>query len=125
VPFVRHIGATSYEHYPEPFQRPVKRDYRIPLNSVFGDRSDIHTVEIAKDVMPTIGLHAIRLPSGSATVVSGTVRVAIGAVHLTVAGTWCGCKLLAMQTGILLAPGRAVRCEHALRQAAARHGCHG
>ena len=47
----------------------------------------MHSVEIAKDVMPTIGLHAIRLPSGATTerlhetannlyaVVAGTVRV--------------------------------------------------
>jgi gentisate 1,2-dioxygenase len=91
VPFVRHIGATSFEHYPEPFQRPVERDptYRIPLGTVVGGRSDMHTVEIAKDVMPTIGLHAIRLPRGSATptlnetannlyaVVSGVVRAVV------------------------------------------------
>ena len=91
VPFVRHIGATSFEHYPGSFQRPVERDstYRIPLNAVFAERSDMRTVEIAKDVMPTIGLHAIRLPSGSATamlhesannlyaVVSGAVRAVV------------------------------------------------
>jgi gentisate 1,2-dioxygenase len=91
VPFVRHIGATSFEHYPEPFQRPVERDptYRIPLGTVLGGRSDMHTVEIAKDVMPTIGLHAIRLPGGCATptlnetannlyaVVSGVVRAVV------------------------------------------------
>ncbi len=91
VPFVRHIGATSFEHYPEPFQRPVERDptYRIPLGTVLGERSDMHSVEIAKDVMPTIGLHVIRLPAGIATamlnesannlyaVVSGAVRVVV------------------------------------------------
>ena len=49
----------------------------------------MHSVEIAKDVMPTIGLHAIRLPSGAATeklhetanniygVVAGTVRATV------------------------------------------------
>jgi gentisate 1,2-dioxygenase len=91
VPFVRHIGATSFEHYPEPFQRPVQLDetYRIPLRTVLGERSNMHTVEIAKDVMPTIGLHAIRLPGGCATamlnetannlyaVVSGAVRAVV------------------------------------------------
>jgi gentisate 1,2-dioxygenase len=54
----------------------------------------MHSVEIAKDVMPTIGLHAMRLPSGAATeklretanniyaVVSGTVRATIdGQAH--------------------------------------------
>jgi gentisate 1,2-dioxygenase len=49
----------------------------------------MHSAEIARDAMPTIGLHAIRLPSGTATerqhetanniyaVVSGTVRATI------------------------------------------------
>jgi gentisate 1,2-dioxygenase len=91
VPFVRHIGAESFEHYPEPFQQPVERDstFRIPLGTVTGDQSGTHTAEIAKDVMPTIGLHAIRLASGSATatlhetannlyaVVSGAVRAVV------------------------------------------------
>jgi len=49
----------------------------------------MHSVEIAKDIMPTIGLHAIRLTSDTVTerlnetannlyaVVTGTVRAAI------------------------------------------------
>jgi gentisate 1,2-dioxygenase len=100
VPFVRHIGATSFEHYPEPFQRPVERDstYRIPLNTIFGERSDMRAVEIAKDVMPTIGLHAIRLPSGSATAMlhesaNNLYAVVSGAVLAAVEGqpdTWFG-----------------------------------
>jgi gentisate 1,2-dioxygenase len=91
VPFVRHMEATLFEPHPETFQRPTERDstFRILLPTVLRDRSGMHTVEIAKDVMPTIGLHAIRLPSGTDTmklhesannlyaVISGTVRATI------------------------------------------------
>jgi gentisate 1,2-dioxygenase len=89
VPFVRHIEATFFEHHPEAFHRPIERDsaFRIPLATALAGQTGMHSVEIAKDVMPTIGLHAIRLPSGAATerlhetanniyaVVTGTVRV--------------------------------------------------
>jgi gentisate 1,2-dioxygenase len=91
VPFVRHVEATFFEPHPEAFQRPTERDsaLRIPLATVLAGRTGMHSVEIARDVMPTIGLHAIRLPSGAATeklretanniyaVVSGTVRATI------------------------------------------------
>jgi gentisate 1,2-dioxygenase len=91
VPFVRHVEAMFFEHYPEEFQRPTERDsaFRIPLATVLAGRTGMHSIEIAKDVMPTIGLHAMRLPSGTATeelhetanniyaVVSGTVRATI------------------------------------------------
>jgi gentisate 1,2-dioxygenase len=91
VPFVRHIEATFFEHHPEAFQRPTQRDsaFRIPLATILADQIGMHSVEIAKDTMPTIGLHAIRLPSGAVTeklhetanniyaVVSGTVRAAL------------------------------------------------
>ncbi len=91
VPFVRNIGATFFEHQPDEFQRPSERDtaFRIPLAGVMADGTGMQSVEIAKDVMPTIGLHAMRLPSGAATeklnetansiyaVVAGTVRVTI------------------------------------------------
>jgi gentisate 1,2-dioxygenase len=91
VPFVRHMGATFFEPHPDEFQRPTQRDLalRIPLVTVLANQTGMYSVEIAKDVMPTIGLHAIRLPSGAVTeklhetannlyaVVSGTVRAAI------------------------------------------------
>lgn len=91
VPFVRHMEATFFEPHPDAFQRPIERDsaFRIPLTAVLANQTGMHSVEIAKDVMPTIGLHAIRLPSGTATeklhetannlyaVVSGTVRTTI------------------------------------------------
>jgi gentisate 1,2-dioxygenase len=88
VPFVRHVEAMFFEHHPDAFQRPTQRDstYRIPLGTVLADQTGMYSVEIAKDVMPTIGLHAIRLSSGAVTerlhqtannlyaVASGTVR---------------------------------------------------
>ena len=91
VPFVRHVEATFFEAHPDAFQRPTQRDsaFRIPLATVLANQSGMHSVEIAKDVMPTIGLHAIRLPSGAVTeslhqtannlyaVVSGTVRTTV------------------------------------------------
>ena len=90
-PSCGHVEATFFEPHPEAFQRPTERDsaFRIPLATVLAGRAGMHSVEIAKDVMPTIGLHAIRLPSGTATenlretanniyaVVSGTVRATI------------------------------------------------
>ena len=91
VPFVRHVEATFFEPHPEAFQRPTERDsaFRIPLGEALAYGAGTRSVEIAKDVMPTIGLHAIRLPSGAATeklhetanniyaVVTGTVRATI------------------------------------------------
>ncbi len=91
VPFVRHVEATFFEHHPDAFQRPTQRDsgFRIPLTAILANQTGMHNVEIAKDVIPTIGLHAIRLPSGAVTeklletanniyaVVSGTVRANI------------------------------------------------
>jgi gentisate 1,2-dioxygenase len=91
VPFVRHVEANFFEHHPDAFQRPTQRDsaFRIPLATVLATGTGIQSVEIAKDVMPTIGLHAIRLPSGAVTeklhetannlyaVVSGSVRATI------------------------------------------------
>jgi gentisate 1,2-dioxygenase len=91
VPFVRHVEATFFEHHPDAFRRPTQRDsaFRIPLATVLATGTGIQSVEIAKDVMPTIGLQAIRLPSGAVTeklhetannlyaVASGTVRATI------------------------------------------------
>jgi gentisate 1,2-dioxygenase len=91
VPFVRHIEATFFEHHPDAFQRPTQRDstFRIPVASVLAAEGGLQNVEIAQGVLPTIGLHAIRLPHGSSTeglretannlyaVVTGTVRAII------------------------------------------------
>jgi gentisate 1,2-dioxygenase len=91
VPFVRHVEAMFFEHHPDAFQRPTQRNsaFRIPLATVRANQAGVCSVEIAKDVMPTIGLHAIRLPHGAATeklhetannlyaVANGTVRATI------------------------------------------------
>jgi gentisate 1,2-dioxygenase len=91
VPFVWHVEAAFFEHRPEAFQRPTQRRsaLRIPLGEAFGAGAGTRSVEIAKDVTPTIGMHAIQLPAGDATekpretanniyaVVSDTVRAAI------------------------------------------------
>jgi gentisate 1,2-dioxygenase len=111
VPFVRHIEATFFEHHPDAFQRPVERDaaFRIPLATALAGRTDMHSTEIAKDVMPTIGLHAIRLPSGSVTeklhetanniyaVVTGTVRATIDgqADEVLARGDWPCLRVMA------------------------------
>ena len=87
---MRQVEATFFEHHPEVFQRPTERDstFRIPLVTVLAGRTGMRG-RIAKDVMPTIGLHAIRLPSDTVTenlhetanniyaAVSGTVRATI------------------------------------------------
>ena len=86
-----HVEPTFFEHRPEAFQRPTQRRsaLRIPLGEAFGAGAGTRSVEIAKDVTPTIGMHAIQLPAGDATekpretanniygVVSDTVRAAI------------------------------------------------
>ena len=59
--FVRHVEATFFEPHPEAFQRPTERDsaFRITLATAPAGRTGMHSVEIARNVMPTIGLHAI------------------------------------------------------------------
>ena len=66
---MRHIEATFFEPHPDAFQRPTERDsaFRIPLARVLADQTGTHSIEIAKDMMPTIGLHAMRLSSGTST----------------------------------------------------------
>jgi gentisate 1,2-dioxygenase len=91
VPFVRHVEAMFFEHHPEAFQRPAQRNpaFCIPIAAVLADRTGMHSIEIAKDVMPTIGLHAIRLPHGAATeklheTANNLYAVASGAVRATI-----------------------------------------
>jgi gentisate 1,2-dioxygenase len=68
VPFVQHTEAMFFEHNPAGFEKVTKNapsHYRIPAREALGPGNHAKTVEIAKDVMPTIGLHLIRLPSGT------------------------------------------------------------
>jgi gentisate 1,2-dioxygenase len=68
VPFVHHTEAMFFEPNPEGFERITKNgpsSYRIPSHEILGPGIDAKDVEIAQGVMPTIGLHLIRLPSGA------------------------------------------------------------
>jgi gentisate 1,2-dioxygenase len=63
--------------------------HRIPSRDALGPGTDAKIVEIAKDALPTIGLHLIRLPAGTRrevakttvnhlySVISGTARVKV------------------------------------------------
>jgi gentisate 1,2-dioxygenase len=81
-----------FEPNPAGFETITKNapsPYRIPAREALGPGSDAKTVEIAKGVLPTIGLHLLRLPSGTRrdvakstvnhlySVVSGKARVKI------------------------------------------------
>jgi gentisate 1,2-dioxygenase len=68
VPFVQHSEAMFFEPYPAGFEKITEKGpspYRIPARGALGAGSDAKTVEIAKGMMPTIGLHLLRLPSGT------------------------------------------------------------
>ena len=45
--------------------REAPPSYRIPSREALGPGNDAKTVEIAKDALPTIGLHLMRLPAGA------------------------------------------------------------
>jgi gentisate 1,2-dioxygenase len=92
VPFVQHTEAMFFEPNPAGFEAITKNapsSYRIPARDALGPGRDAKEVEIAKDVMPTIGLHLWRLPSGTRrdlprstvnnlySVVSGNARITI------------------------------------------------
>ena len=94
VPFVQHAEAMFFESHPDGFE-PVTRHgpspYRIPAREALGAGTDARSVEIAKDVMPTIGLHLIRLPSGARhdgakTTVNNLYSVISGDAHVTIEG---------------------------------------
>jgi gentisate 1,2-dioxygenase len=68
VPFVQHSEAMFFEAHPAGFEKITSSSpspYRIPALETLGPGDDPKVVEIAKDVLPTIGLHLIRLPSGT------------------------------------------------------------
>ena len=68
VPFVQHAEAMFFEANPTGFEtvtRPAPPSYRMPAREALGPGNDAKTVEIAKDALPTIGLHLMRLPKGA------------------------------------------------------------
>jgi len=68
IPFVQLSEAMFFEPHPsERLEAITSRGptpMRIPSGEALGPGRDAKTVEIAKDVMPTIGLHLIRQPKG-------------------------------------------------------------
>ena len=68
VPFVQHTEAMFFEPHPAGFEKITGNGpspYRIPARETLGPGKETKAVEIAKGVMPTIGLHLMRLPSGA------------------------------------------------------------
>ena len=68
IPFIQLSEAMFFEPYPsggiEPVTSRGPTPMRIPSGEALGPGRDAKTVEIAKDVMPTIALHLIRQPKG-------------------------------------------------------------
>ena len=68
IPFIQLSEAMFFEPHPshglEPITSRGATAMRIPSGDALGSGRDSKTVEIAKDVMPTIGLHLIRQPKG-------------------------------------------------------------
>ena len=92
VPFVQHSEAMFFEQNPAGFEQVTRNApsaLRIPSREALGPGNDAKVVEIAKDMLPTIGLHLLRLPSGAHrdvpkttvnhlySVISGTARIKI------------------------------------------------
>src|SRR5262249_25028319 len=64
---------------------------RIPSGEALGAGNGAKTVEIAKDIMPTIGLHLIRQPKGGCvalpkSTVNNIYAVVSGKIRITAAG---------------------------------------
>jgi gentisate 1,2-dioxygenase len=75
VPFVQHSEAMFFEPHPAGFEKITDNGpspYRIPAREALGPGDDAKVMEIAKDVLPTIGLHLMRLPSGARREVAKT-----------------------------------------------------
>lgn len=75
VPFVQHSEAMFFEPHPAGFEKITGNGpspYRIPAREALGAGGDAKAVEIAKGVMPTIGLHLLRLPLGTRRQVAKT-----------------------------------------------------
>jgi gentisate 1,2-dioxygenase len=94
VPFVQHTEAMFFEANPAGFEdvtRAAPKGYRIPARDALGPGTDATAVEIAKDVLPTIGLHLMRLPAGAKheqrkTTVNNLYSVIGGAARIVVEG---------------------------------------
>jgi gentisate 1,2-dioxygenase len=68
IPFIQLTEAMFFEPYPkgglEAITSTGPTPMRIPSGAALGPGTDAKTVEIAKEIMPTIALHLIRQPKG-------------------------------------------------------------
>lgn len=98
VPFVQHTEAMFFEHYPDGLEKVTSHGatpMRIPSGEALGSGTEAKEAEIAKGVLPTFGLHFLRLPSGTRqdvaktttnylySPVSGSARFTIGDIDVT------------------------------------------
>jgi gentisate 1,2-dioxygenase len=96
VPFVQHSEAMFFEPHPRGFEKITSHGpspYRIAAREVLGSGTDVKVVEIAKGIMPTIGLNLLRIPAGERrevgkttvnrlyALISGKGRVKVGGVE--------------------------------------------
>jgi gentisate 1,2-dioxygenase len=68
VPFVQHAEAMFFEHYPDGLEKVTSTGptpMRFPAGEPLGSSKEAKIAEIAKDVLPTFGLHFVRLPAGT------------------------------------------------------------
>jgi gentisate 1,2-dioxygenase len=94
VPFVQHAEAMFFEHHPaglETVTRTGPTPMRFPAGEPLGPGREAKIAEIARDVMPTFGLHLVRLPAGAKAEVAKTTTnhiyaVVSGSVHVTADG---------------------------------------
>jgi gentisate 1,2-dioxygenase len=94
VPFVQHSEAMFFEANPAGFETITSNGpsaHRIPSRDALGPGTGAKTVEIAKDALPTIGLHLMRLPSGTRSEVAKTTvnhlySVISGKARVTIEG---------------------------------------
>jgi gentisate 1,2-dioxygenase len=95
IPFVQLCEAMFFEPYPNGEMEPVSSrgptPMRIPASEALGPGRDAKIVEIAKDVMPTIALHLIRLPKDGRhempkNTINNIYAVSSGKVRITAEG---------------------------------------
>ncbi|MPZ56139.1 MAG: cupin domain-containing protein [Rhizobiales bacterium] len=75
VPFVQHAEAMFFEHHPEGLVTVTSTGptpMRFPAGDPLGSGKEAKIAEIAKDVLPTFGLHFVRLPASTRADVAKT-----------------------------------------------------
>jgi gentisate 1,2-dioxygenase len=80
VPFVQHAEAMFFERYPDGLEKVTSTGptpMRFPAGEPLGSGKYAKIAEIAKDVLPTFGLHFVRLPAGTRADVAKTTTNSI------------------------------------------------